>query len=168
MTFSCFRRRAFLSRDRTCRYTVEALERARSRHGFHVWAYVIMPEHVHLLLWSAKESYSISGILKSIKQSVARRAVRWLRMNNPPGLRCLATGCAGKPYQFWQDGGGFDRNVFHAEALRKMLTYIHDNPVRRGLVERPEDWTWSSAVDWAGEGTGPVRIDKKSFLNSMA
>jgi putative transposase len=77
LTFSCFRRRAFLGKDRTRHYLAEAVNRARTIHGFHVWAYVMMPEHVHLLIWPGAEVYSISAILLSIKQSVARRAVRW-------------------------------------------------------------------------------------------
>ena len=79
----------------------------------------------------------------------------------------MATDQAGKPYQFWQDGGGYDRNIRNAKALREMMGYIHDNPVKRGLAERAEDWPWSSARDWAGQETGPIPIDKESCLNSM-
>ena len=61
------------------------------------------------------------------------------------GLKSLATGQSDKPYQFWQDGGGYDRNLRTAEELREMLKYVHNNPVRRELVARPEDWPWSSA-----------------------
>ena len=132
LTFSCFQRRAFLGRDRTRQFLAEGVERARVRHSFHVWAYVIMPEHVHLLIWPAREAYSVSDILKSVKQSVSRRAVNWLRQNNPAGLRLLATGMPGKPYQFWQDGGGYDRNVRDVRDLPKMVRYIHENPVQAG------------------------------------
>jgi putative transposase len=167
LTFSCYRRRAFFGRDRTRQYLAQAVEQAKQKHAFHVWAYVIMPEHVHLLIWPAMEVYSISAILKSIKQSVSRKAVTWLKANNPAGLRCMATAQAGKPYQFWQDGGGYDRNIRNAKALREMMGYIHDNPVKRGLVERAEDWLWSSARDWAGQEPGPIPIDRESCLNSM-
>ena len=53
LTFSCYRRQAFLSKDRTRGYLADAVNRARETHGFHVWAYVFMPEHVHLLIWPA-------------------------------------------------------------------------------------------------------------------
>ncbi len=167
LTFSCLDQRALLSRDRTRGYFIEAMERARENHGFHLWAYVIMPEHAHVLLWPNKEIYDISEILKSIKQSVARRAVLWLRKNNPAGLRWMATGQTEKPYAFWQDGGGYDRNVRHAKALTQMIDYIHNNPVQRGLVSRPEDWPWSSAPDWAGVSKGPIRLDMESCKNSL-
>ena len=167
LTFSCFHRRAFLSKDRTRYYLGEAINRAQVSHRFHVWAYVIMPEHVHLLIWPASEVYSISSILQTIKQSVARRAVNWLKANNSDALQWLATGRTDKRYQFWQDGGGYDRNVRNSKALRDIFTYIHNNPVKRGLVARPEDWEWSSARDWAGQGAGFVRVDKDNCLNSL-
>ena len=168
LTFSCLRRQAFLSRQRTRQYMAAAIQRARRAKGFHVWGYVIMPEHVHLLLWPACETYATSSILQAIKQPVARRAIRWLKTANPCGLQHLATGDARKPYRFWQAGGGFDRNVRSGEAPANMLTYIHENPVRRGLVKQAEDWIWSSAADWADVRAGPVVIDKESFLASLA
>jgi putative transposase len=167
LTFSCYQRQAFLSKEKPCFYLADAVNRARVRLGLHVWAYVMMPEHVHLLIWPATETYSISTILQAIKQSVSRRAVGWLRANNPDGLRCLATGRKDRPYQFWQDGGGYDRNVRNAKALRDIVSYIHNNPVKRGLVSQPEDWPWSSAQDWAGVGKGPIPIDMESCLNSI-
>jgi putative transposase len=51
---------------------------------------------------------------------------------------------------FWQSGGGFDRNIVEPRTLMAMIDYIHMNPVRRGLVERPTDWKWSSAGWYAG------------------
>src|SRR5947209_19043796 len=62
-------------------------------------------------------------------------------------------------YRFWQRGGGYDRNVVEAATLYWLIEYIHANPVRRGLCERPEDWFWSSAADYAGVRTGPLRLD---------
>ena len=91
LTFSCYRQRKFLSRSRTRAYLAEAVSKARRKHAFDVWAYVIMPEHVHLLIWPREQVYSISAILKSIKQSVSRRAICWLRRANPAGLVHLTT-----------------------------------------------------------------------------
>jgi putative transposase len=121
-----------------------------------------MPEHVHLIIWPQLEPYSISQILWTMKQSVARKAVNYLQKNNLQGLRWLATGQRDDPYRFWLDGGGYDRNI-KDETLLRAVTYIHANPVRRGLVARPQDWLWSSYRGWAGLGEGPVPIDKASF-----
>jgi putative transposase len=167
LTFSCYQRRAFLGRDRTRGYLIDAINRARNRHAFHVWAYAIMPEHVHLLIWPTCPFYSISGILKSIKQSVARKAIAWLNKYNPEGLKWVETNQPGKPYQFWQDGGGYDRNIRSAIVLRKVMDYIHENPCKRELSATAEEWMWSSAKDWAGLGAGPIPLDKETCLNSL-
>ena len=62
-------------------------------------------------------------------------------------------------YRFWQRGGGYDRNVFEPATVYSQIEYMHNNPVRRGLCEQAEDWLWSSAADYAGLRTGPVRLD---------
>ncbi|OYW22031.1 MAG: hypothetical protein B7Z55_05125, partial [Planctomycetales bacterium 12-60-4] len=75
LTFSCFQRGPFLSKDRSRRWFVRALEVARERHAFDLWAWCIMPEHVHLLLLPRNAEYSISSILNTIKQSVTNVAL---------------------------------------------------------------------------------------------
>src|SRR5688572_4568175 len=83
LTFSCFHRRPFLSRDGSRLWLVDAIDVARQKHGFHLWAYVIMPEHVHLLIWPNHVVHSISKVLLTIKQSVAKRALVHVRKNAP-------------------------------------------------------------------------------------
>ena len=92
LTFSCFRNRPFLKSERTCNYLVDAIVAAKVRHAFDLWAYVFMPEHVHILICSRKEAYSVAEILRAIKQPVSRRALMYLREYKPQGLRLLATG----------------------------------------------------------------------------
>src|SRR5207302_454219 len=75
LTFSCFRRQEFLSKDRSRQWLIEGIQRAREAHRFDVWAYVVMPEHAHLLVWSPETELDISDVLNSIKQSVAKRAL---------------------------------------------------------------------------------------------
>jgi len=163
LSFACFRNRRFLNYSLTRKYFIEALSAARKKHNFHIWAYVIMPEHAHLLIFPRNESYSISDILQSIKQPVARKAIRFLRQNRPEVLRLMETGEKHHPYRFWQDGGGYDRNIRDHDELVRFVEYAHDNPVKRGLVEKPEDWYWSSAREWISGEHGPIRVDKESF-----
>ncbi len=163
LTFSCFRRRAFLSRDRTRGYLVEAITEAKSKHAFDLWAYVVMPEHVHLLICPRAEVYSISEILRSIKQPVSRRALLYLRERHPEGLVWLATGQGGTPYRFWQAGGGYDRNITSVETVIQVAKYLHENPVRRGLVGPPSEWPYSSARDWETGVSGLLPIDFETF-----
>ncbi len=111
-----------------------------------------MPEHVHLLLYPEQASYSISRILSSLKQPVAKRAIHYVRTEatsfiprmtdeQPSGKRSI---------RFWQRGGGYDRNLWSPRHIWETIDYIHTNPVRRGLCESDTDWTWSSARAYHG------------------
>ena len=163
LTFTCYQYRQFLSKERTCGYLADAITSAKAQHGFDLWAYVFMPNHVHLIIHPRQDPYSIARILRSIKQPVSRRALEYLRRSNPEGLRLLATGQQDEPYQFWQKGGGYDRNITKIETLTEAVRYIHDNPVRKGLVETADQWCYSSAADWQSIRPGPIPIDFDTF-----
>ncbi len=119
-----------------------------------------MPDHVHLLLYPERESYSMSSILLTIKQSVSRRVLIYTRKYCRDLLKQFATGHKSKQYRFWQDGGGYDRNITNKGTLMRVSDYIHNNPVRKGLVSSPGKWRWSSFGDWHSEKQGPIQIDK--------
>ena len=163
LTFSCFRSRRFLKSERTCGYLIDAIIAAKAKHAFDLWAYVFMPEHVHILICPRQETYSIAEILRAIKQPVSRQALIYLRTNRPEGLKWLATGQQRSPYHFWQAGGGYDRNMTSVPMINEAVQYIHENPVRRGLVSHPSEWRYSSARDWeTGVSTG-LLIDFDTF-----
>jgi putative transposase len=122
-----------------------------------------MPNHVHLVICPRQENHFISAILLAIKQPVARRAIEYVRQDNPTGLHLLATGRQARPYRFWQKGGGYDRNITRTDTLIETVRYIHNNPVRKELVPTATEWYYSSAVDWEGTGSGPLTIDRDSF-----
>ena len=165
LTFSCFKRQAFLSKDGSRKWLIEAIDRARTKHRFHVWAYAIMPEHAHLLIWPTEVTYDVSDILNSIKQSVAKRALLYVRREAPAFLaRMEDRQPNGKThYRFWQRGGGYDRNVIEPKSAHQQIEYIHNNPVRRGLCMKAEDWFWSSAADYIRASVGPLSIDWESL-----
>ena len=62
-------------------------------------------------------------------------------------------------HQFWQPGGGYDRNIREVETLWNMIDYVHLNPVRKGLAAGPGDWYWSSARWYAGAPDVPLQMD---------
>ncbi len=161
LTFSCHKGFPFLAKDRTRRWFVDALDRTRRAGHFELWAYVIMPEHAHVLLLPVSLECGISTILKSIKQSVSRRAIRYLGANAPAWLQRLkVTWPTGRTeHRFWQQGGGYDRNFDNADAAWASVEYIHRNPVRRGLVECPTDWAWSSARWYEGLDGVVIEMD---------
>jgi putative transposase len=74
LTFFCYRRLPLLSRDRTRRWIIESIKAARQNRGFAVLAFVIMPEHVHILVYPSDQTYDIAWFLKGIKQPVSRKA----------------------------------------------------------------------------------------------
>jgi putative transposase len=161
LTFSCYRRLPLLSKDRTRQWFVDALDRARKLHRFDLWAFVIMPEHAHILLMPQSNPYDISAVLKSMKQPVARRAIEFLAGKSPSFLeRLRVVRPSGKvEHRFWQQGGGYDRNVVNPATAWSIVGYFHDNPVRRGLVTRATDWEWSSARSYAGWTNVKLSVD---------
>lgn len=162
LTFSCYKRLPLLSKDRTRQWFVDALDKARRKHQFDLWGWVVMPEHVHLLIRPRRTDYRIKTILAAIKQPVGRRAIGWLREHDPAYLRKLAERT--DRVRFWQRGGGYDSNVETPEAAAQILEYIHLNPVRRELVEKPTDWPWSSARSWDHQSDKPMPIDRSLVL----
>jgi putative transposase len=163
LTFSCYRNQPFLLVDRTRLWLVDAIEAAREKHRFHLWAWVFMPEHVHLLIWPATSNYSIGNILQSIKQPVGRFEITRAKKMDGERLDLMATGLTKPPFRFWQEGGGYDKNMTADKTIRNAVEYIHNNPVRKGLVDSPEKWIWSSYKDWLDIGECPLAVDKDSF-----
>ena len=142
LTFSCYRRGHFLKNPLYCQYLCDAIQASRIKYRFAVWAYVFMPSHVHLLIYS-----------------VSRRVMIEARRFGVTELKRFRTNSKSRPYRFWQTGGGYDRNIVNRSVLAQAIDYIHNNPVRAGLVKAPEEWKWSSYLDWAGMGVGPLEID---------
>jgi len=160
LTCSCVNRWPLLSSDRSRSWCIDAIERARSRVGFELYAWVIMPEHLHLLV-RPNDGVLMRSILTGIKQSVSRTAANWLRQHDPAWLERLTTrrrdGRA--EVRFWLPGGGYDRNIVELDTLRNTIDYIHANPVRRGLVHTPAEWEWSSARFYAGDHGEALTMD---------
>jgi putative transposase len=162
LTFSCYRRLALLSKDRTRNWFVEALDDARASCKFHLWAWVIMTEHVHLLIHPLTADYRIAAILSAIKRPIGTRAIAHLARRRSPFLERLTVRTRTRTYRrFWQAGPGHDHNVYDTTTAHRIVGYIHGNPVRRGrLAAHPEDWYWSSVRDWAGADDLPIRVDR--------
>lgn len=160
LTFSCFKRKPFLNSSKAKEYLTESIIKAKEEHSFFVWAYVFMPEHIHLLIKPRNDEYAISKILHSIKQPVSRKVFNFFRTHSPTKLNQFSTGQIRRPFRFWLPGGGYDRNIVSPNVARAVIDYIHNNPVRRQLVENPVDWKWSSFGDWENLSEGPIPIDK--------
>jgi len=147
LTFSCYRRLPGLGTAKTRNEFLRALDEVRMKYGFALVGYVVMPEHVHLLMSEPKIG-TPSTVVHSLKLRVSKR------------LRAKSEGSMGAP-QFWQRRF-YDFNVYSAEKRREKLEYMHRNPVTRRLVEDPQDWIWSSYSFYSGRGTPLLDIE---FIN---
>jgi len=161
LTFSCYRRQQLLTDDTIRLRLLQSWDEARQRLRVAIWSYVIMPEHVHLLIHPIQDDYQIADILRGLKEGFSRWVVAHWQKESPFHLNRI-TLQRGKRVvrRFWQEGGGYDRNVFGWDVIRRAVEYIEWNPVRRGLVNDPLDWQWSSAQSRAGRGNVPLAIDQ--------
>ena len=152
LTFSCERRLPLLSHPGISRLFADRLGAARKRWSFRLLGWVVMPEHVHLLLIPPGPDHAdhdlTDRILEFIKKSVAQRAIAHWKRTDASILRDIARHADGVP-RFWLKGGGFDRCCRDWEEMTRALRYLHRNPVERGLCASPTDWAWSSARCWS-------------------
>jgi putative transposase len=127
---------------------LEVLEQVRRRYRFVVAGYVVMPEHVHLLL-SEPERGNPSKVMQAIKQGFARRLLREGSLWNA----ALDSG------HIWQ-ARFYDFVVFTDKKRVEKLRYMHRNPVKRGLVLEPQQWEWSSYRHYADGERGIVLVNE--------
>jgi putative transposase len=136
VTFSCYQLKAHLASPAARSLFEETLERTRLRYKFCVIGYVVMLEHVHLLV-SEPAIGSLAKAILALKLSMSKMS---------------------RQRPFWQ-ARYYDFNVFTARKHVEKLKYIHRNPVKRGLVEQPQDWQWSSFRHYATGERGTVEIE---------
>jgi putative transposase len=156
VTFSCYQRRPLLATAHRRDLFLRRLEATRREYRFLVVGYVVMPEHVHLLV-SEPERRNLSVVLKALKQAVARRAFDGLRRKRDSRQLGFFPGGAISS-AFWQ-ARFYDFNVFSVKKRTEKLRYMHRNPVKRGLVETPEQWRWSSFRHYAFREKGLVAVN---------
>jgi len=135
ITFSCHERRPYLATPKSRDLFLDALESVCQRHNCQILGYVVMPEHVHLLI-AEPEAIPLATVLRALKVAVSKRSTQqpfWL-----------------KRY--------YDFNVYSEKKRIEKLNYMHRNPVVRGLVQQPEDWHWSSFQWYSTNKSRPVQV----------
>ncbi|MFT3686149.1 MAG: hypothetical protein QM783_14715 [Phycisphaerales bacterium] len=162
VTASCFHRMNLFASPRIRDVFAHSLAAARQKHGFELFAWVLMPNHFHLLVRPCRASRSdalllLAPMLRTLKQGVSQAVIPGMKRRDAAALVHM-TGADGIA-RFWQPGGGFDRNVRSLTEFTREVWYIHNNPVRRGLVEQADDWKWSSVRWWMGVRDGEIECD---------
>ena len=146
ITWSCYRRKPLLGNPARRDLVLTVLELMRVRYRFAVIGYVVMPEHIHLLISEPMISEPMIGdpskIIQAVKLSVSRRMA-------------ITGEFSGR---FWQSRF-YDFNLWGQQKEIEKVKYMHRNPVVRGLVASPGDWRWSSYRSYAYREPGLVRIN---------
>ncbi|UII28759.1 transposase [Fulvivirga maritima] len=147
-----------------CELIVESLNHCVKQKGLIVYAWVIMSNHLHLIV--AAKNDNLSDVLRDFKKFTAREILKSIHSENVESRKnwmlwlfrsAGANNNRNKGYQFWRQDN-------HPEELEtnnfkdQKLDYIHSNPVKAGIVDEPEQYCWSSARDYAGM-QGLVKIE---------
>ncbi|MEW6411855.1 MAG: transposase [Candidatus Zixiibacteriota bacterium] len=149
VTFCCYRMEKSLADHRSKELLIKHLDLARTKHGFKIIGYVIMPEHVHLVL-IPPDKMKLGLVVGEIKSLMARE------------FFVTAHGGDIRRHVFWQKRC-YDHNCRTTDVAKEKISYWHYNPVRRGLVSQPADYRWSNYNWYAGSSEFPLKIDAYEF-----
>lgn len=144
---------------------IESLKFIRAKKGAKIFAFVIMPTHLHLVVLPA-ENVSLSNVMRDFKRFTSQELTTQMeRGGHESWLRIFgrhAPARAGGEYRVWQEG--FHPEQIHSAkfALQK-IEYVHNNPVRKGLVDTPQHWRYSSARNYALGNDSVMEIDQLAF-----
>ena len=141
---------------------LDSLNFYRHSYEFKLLGYVIMPDHVHFIIWpSAKKA--VEAFLRSFKEFTAKRIIQLAEVEKTPNwvnaFRQAGAETRRSKNKVWQDSY-WDENVFTGDFLKQKLQYMHNNPVRAGLVSQPEDYPYSSYRNYENDQEWLIQIDK--------
>jgi|SRR5271165_545702 len=159
VTFSCYRRQPNFTTSDVYDLFLVCLEDMRRRFAIRVYGYVVMPEHVHLLL-SESEEKTLADAIHYLKLSFTKRLHGLSGGRSQVNAEKRGVNLGHAAGSLWQKRY-YDRNVRNAEEFTVKLRYLHRNPVKRGLVTEPGDWRWSSFRHYAFREKGMVEIESE-------
>jgi putative transposase len=158
ITCSCYRRLPLFASARAKNLFVKILAEVRDRHGFALAGYVVMSNHIHLLIGEPAKG-TPSTVMQVLKQRVSRHLRRKPRRKRSSHQLALPFPQPNNSlHQFWQPRF-YDFNVWSQSKFVEKLQYMHMNPIKRKLVTHPKDWPWSSFSFYSKKENGLVRID---------
>jgi REP-associated tyrosine transposase len=167
-TLTCCERLTFFWHDDVKRVVVDGLHKLQAEHGVCLVAYVIMPEHLHIVLYphtrGKSEPIPISTLLHSFKQHIGFHGKECLRQLWRTKGRLWS-----QPLDDWARGArdkqtimhprGYDFNITKHQTLLEKIDYCHKNPITRELVSSAEDYRWSSYRFYELDDSTPLRMD---------
>ena len=159
VTFSVIQWVDALTREEYKEIIIESLTYCKKEKGLMLYAYVIMSNHVHLII-SAREGYNLSNILRDLKRHTSKEILKAISSNPQESKKSWMLWIfksAGKKnsnnekFQFWKQ----DNHPIELDSnflIVQKLNYLHDNPVKEGLVNNPEEYKYSSASNYCDKG----------------
>uniref|UniRef100_A0A7C2K068 Transposase n=1 Tax=Schlesneria paludicola TaxID=360056 RepID=A0A7C2K068_9PLAN len=138
ITFSCYHRRRLLDHDQPKRIFLGVLNEVREKFAAKCVGFVLMPDHVHLLIWFPQPG-QLSRFVQQLKGRSSMLIKRFLREQLPAYAARIAPDDPVWQVRF------HSFEIYSRKKLEEKLNYMHQNPVRAGLVTRTTDWRWSSA-----------------------
>ena len=161
VTFSCYRRYPLLNEDTAALLFLIELGAIRTEHNIRILGYVLMPDHVHLVLYPPEE-IRLGVVIGQMKARIVRAILAaWSERGSPVPEQLVVKNGGCRKHVIWQRRC-YDHNCRTAEAVREKINYCHNNPVHRGLVSEPGEWRWSSYQWYAGKCDVPLAIDTTS------
>ncbi len=167
LTLSCYLRLTFFHNDALKQVAIDGLHKTRAKHNICLIGYVIMPDHVHLILYPHKRCdpmpIPISIIIKSFKQHVGFHGrQRLLELQEKYGKLWSPAvddwSRSQPPKSIWMKRG-YDFNITRQETLHEKLNYCHRNPITANLVPSAADWKWSSYRFYEHDDRSVVSMD---------
>jgi len=161
ITFSCYSRYPVLADPTAAAVLTKHLTVMREGHQIRILGYVLMPEHVHLVLHPSDE-IQLGRVIGKLKARAAQEILHLLQ-TGADGIPQVLTisGRGARQHAVWERRC-YDHNCRTADAVREKINYCHNNPVQRGLVSDPSEWIWSSHRWYLGDRIVPLCIDSIS------
>ena len=151
---------SIFTKQRYFQIIIDALEFSRKTKNLKVLAFVILDNHIHLIL----QHPELAKVFKEFKQFTARKIIKTLNNDNNEWMLNELSFWKKKHktnsnFQVWQESS-HPQEIFAEDVFLQKLEYIHNNPIKRGFVRKPEYWKFSSAINYIeGNEKGEIEID---------
>lgn len=144
---------------------IDSIKYCQAKKGLILYCWCLMSNHIHLII-SAKE-HNTSDILRDLKKFTSKQIIQAIKEHPQESrrewmLQIFETAgeqnSSNKTYQFWQQDNQ-PKEIFSQDFANQKLAYIHNNPVTAGIVNKPEDYIYSSARDYYRTRKGLLDIE---------
>ena len=157
VTAKTYKNQPFFIDDKCCQILFDNVKFYQNKYEFNLIAWIIMPTHLHMIIWwevEKKKDLTISKVMQAIKGNAAREIIDYLKLH-PTGRRELllspirfeqrlkSTHQRGLKYRLWKPKF-YDFYIYSDYKLDEKVNYIHYNPVKAGLVNSADQYKWSS------------------------